>query len=85
MNAHAIRFRKLPSRAQTIVFPLLLSFVMSGIVSAIATVRAIGLTEDLIFRILQSWSLSYAVAFPTALAAVPLVRRLVGMIVETPR
>lgn len=77
--------RKLPARAQHIVFPAVLSLLMSGIVTAIATIRAVGLVPDLPTRILSAWALSYAIAFPTALVVMPLVRRIVGWIVESPR
>lgn len=76
--------RKLPARAHHIVFPAVLSFLMSGIVTAIATIQAVGLAPDLPTRILSAWALSYAIAFPTALVVMPIVRRIVGWIVETP-
>lgn len=80
-----IRFRKLPAKAHAIVFPMVLSLLMSGIVSAIATIRAVGPQPDILFRIAQAWGLSYMIAFPSALAVMPLVRRVVAAIVEAPR
>jgi hypothetical protein len=77
--------RKLPPRAHGIVFPMVLSLLMSGIVSAIATLRAIGLQSDILLKIVQAWGLSYVIAFPTALAVMPLVRRIVGALVEAPK
>ncbi|MGO4387221.1 DUF2798 domain-containing protein [Microvirga sp. 2YAF29] len=79
------RFRKLPARAHSIVFPMVLSLLMSGIVSTIATLRAIGFQPDIVFKIVQAWGLSYAFALPTALAVMPLVRRIVATVVEAPR
>jgi hypothetical protein len=81
----SISFRKLPARAYAIVFPMVLSLLMSGIVSAIATLRAIGLQSDILLKIVQAWGLSYVIAFPAALAVMPLVRRIVGAIVEIPK
>lgn len=78
------RFRKLPAKAQIVVFPLILSLLMSGIVSTIATLKAVGWDNGTALKILQAWSVSYAVAFPTALAVMPLVRRIVGALVEVP-
>lgn len=80
-----LRFRKLPAKANAIVFPMVLSLLMSGIVSTIATLRAVGLQPDIMFKIVQAWGLSYVVAFPAALAVMPLVRRIVATIVEAPK
>lgn len=84
-RASGFRFRKLPAKAQSIVFPMVLSLLMSGIVSTIATVRAVGIQPDILYKIVQAWGLSYMIAFPSALAVMPLVRRVVALIVEAPR
>ncbi|HYD99019.1 MAG TPA: DUF2798 domain-containing protein [Alphaproteobacteria bacterium] len=78
-----LRPRKLPARAQSIVFPLLLSLLMSGVVSAITTLKALGLADGILPRILEAWAMSYVIAFPTALLAIPVVRRIVGLLVQT--
>jgi len=80
-----VRLRKLPAKAYAIVFPMVLSLLMSGIVSAIATIRAVGLQPDILAKIVQAWGLSYVIAFPSALVVMPLVRRIVGTLVETPK
>jgi len=80
----APRIRKLPAKAHGIVFPLILSLLMSGIVSAVATLKAVGLDAGIVPRILQAWALSYVIAFPAALIVMPLVRRIVAAIVEQP-
>ncbi|MBB4039663.1 hypothetical protein GGR34_001305 [Microvirga flocculans] len=77
-------FRKLPAKTHAIMFPLILSLLMSGVVSTIATLKAVGLEAGIVPRILQAWGLSYAIAFPTALLVMPVVRRIVGALVETP-
>lgn len=78
------RVRKLPARAQMIVMPMILSLLMSGVVSAISTLRAIGLADDIVMRILQAWSVSYVIAFPVALVVMPVVRWVVCLLVEMP-
>ncbi|WP_246723566.1 DUF2798 domain-containing protein [Rhizobium sp. ARZ01] len=78
------RLRKLPARSQVIVMPMILSLLMSGVVSAISTLRVVGLVEDVHWRILQAWGVSYVVAFPVALFVLPVVRRIVALMVETP-
>jgi len=80
----APRFRKLPAKAHAIVFPMILSLLMSGVVSTIATLKAVGLEADILSRILQAWGLSYVIAFPSALVVMPVVKRIVGSIVEVP-
>ena len=75
--------RKLPARSQMILTPLILSGLMSFVVSAIATVKAVGMEPMVLDRIFQAWSVSFPVAFPTAVLVMPLVRRFVGLVVET--
>lgn len=78
------RIRKLPPAAAHIVTPMILSFLMSGIVAAIATIRTVGLAPDIAYKILHAWMLSYPVAFPSAMLVMPVVRRIVGLLVEAP-
>ena len=79
------RFRKLPAPAAHILVPMTLSFLMSGIVAGIATLRAVGLQPDLAEKILHAWMLSFPVAFPSAMILLPIVRRIVGAVVEAPQ
>ena len=82
--ANNTRSRKLPARAAHILTPMILSFLMSGIVAGIATLRAFGLSPDILGKILHAWILSYPVAFPSAMIVLPIVRRVVGLMVEQP-
>ncbi|TAJ90512.1 MAG: DUF2798 domain-containing protein [Reyranella sp.] len=77
-------YRRLPSRYAGIVLPFLLSIVMTFVVSGIATARSIGLAPTFAGTWMSAWGLSWVVAFPTLLVVMPIVRRLVGLIVETP-
>jgi hypothetical protein len=74
--------RRLPARAAGILMPLILSVMMTFIVSAIATLRSVGLTPDVHWVWLGAWGMSWLVAFPTLLLVLPLVRRIVGRLVE---
>ena len=74
--------RRLPARAAGVLTPLLLSLLMTFIVSAIATLRSVGLTPDVHWVWLGAWGMSWLVAFPTLLLVLPLVRRVVGRMVE---
>jgi hypothetical protein len=78
------RFRKLPHHATHIVSPMILSLLMSGLVSAAATFGAVGFAPDLGARALGAWMLTYPIAFPAAIIAAPIVRRIVSLIVEAP-
>jgi hypothetical protein len=76
--------RRLPARYGTVVLPFLLSIVMTFVVSAIATLRALGPSPDFLATWPVAWGLSWLVAFPTLLLILPLVRRLMALIVAPP-
>lgn len=78
-------FRKLPARYAGVVLPLVLSIFMSGVVSAVATAANGGGGPHFLPSWLNAWGASWLVAFPTLLLVLPIVRRLVGAIVELPR
>ena len=78
-------FSRLPARYGAVLMPMVLSILMTFVVSLIATIRAIGLTEDFLARWLPAWGLSWLVAFPTLLLVLPLVRRIVNALVEPQR
>lgn len=75
---------KLPARYAAVVMPLVLSIIMTFIVSAISTLKSLGPTSDFLATWPSAWALSWLVAFPTLLAVLPLVRRIVGLLVEAP-
>jgi Protein of unknown function (DUF2798) len=78
------RRRKLPARTAGIVMPLVLSVLMTAVVSAVSTALNLGFTTAFAARWLGAWGVSWLVAFPTLLAVLPLVRRIVGWLVEAP-
>jgi len=65
----------IPHRFVPLLFGLLLSGTMSLIVSAVATLRAIGLTPAFVDVWIGAWLTSWLVAFPVVLVAAPLIRR----------
>ena len=75
---------KLPARYAAIVMPLVLSVLMTFVVSAISTLKSLGLTPAFVSTWPAAWALSWLVAFPTLLAVLPLVRRIVTFVVEAP-
>lgn len=78
-------FRRLPARYNVVVAPLVLSIVMTCIVSAVATLKSLGLSPAALAVWPSAWGMSWLVAFPTLLAIQPLVRRVVGLVVEPVR
>lgn len=74
-------FAKLPAAYATLVMPLLLSILMTFVVSAVATLRSIGLAPGFFYIWLSAWGLSWIIAFPTLLLALPLVRRATAALV----
>ena len=68
----------IPARYAPILFGFFLSGLMSSLVSGIATVRAVGLTEGVAGLWLGNWLSSWAVAFPAVLVVAPLARRVVA-------
>jgi hypothetical protein len=76
---------KLPARYATVVMPLVLSVLMTFVVSAISTLRSLGPTPAFVATWPAAWAISWLVAFPTLLAVLPLVRKIVAFAVETPQ
>ena len=75
---------KLPVRYAAIVMPLVLSVLMTFVVSAISTLRSLGPTPAFVSTWPAAWAISWLVAFPTLLAVLPLVRKIVALAVEAP-
>ncbi|MFB2538213.1 MULTISPECIES: DUF2798 domain-containing protein [unclassified Acinetobacter] len=78
------KVKKLPAKSAAYVMPLILSFVMSSIISGINIFKAIGLVDGFMWIWLRGWMISWAIAFPTVLVVLPLVRKIVGKIVQMP-
>lgn len=76
---------KLPARYNAIALPLVLSFLMTNVVSGIATWRAVGLVPNFLHLWMTAWALSWLVAFPAVLIMLPVSRRIVAALVHPPR
>lgn len=66
-----------PKKFAPILFGLILSGLMSFLVSGIATLRAMGLTDHFLEGWIHAWVMAWAVAFPAVLVIAPITRRLV--------
>lgn len=76
--------RRLPARWAGFLMPLVLSVMMTCVISAIVTLLGFGLSAEFLHRWPLSWGASWVVAFPTLLLVLPVVRRIVGLLVEMP-
>lgn len=74
-------FPKLPARYAGIVMPFFLSVIMTCIVSAISTLRSVGLANNFVSMWMGSWGISWLVAFPVLLLILPVVRKMTAMVV----
>ncbi|MBL6079730.1 DUF2798 domain-containing protein [Belnapia sp. T18] len=68
----------IPARYGALLFPLVMTFFMAGVVSALLTLVNLGPQPDFLLLWLVNWVLAWCFAFPAALLAIPLARRIVG-------
>lgn len=73
----ALRARRLPRRYAPVVFALLMSTSLSGLMSLVITVVNTGWTSGLLDRWLHAYALAWSLAFPLVTVIAPRVRRLV--------
>ena len=76
--------RKLPARYAAIVLPFCLSLLMTFIISGVSTLMSLGPTRAFVTTWPAAWAGSWIIGFPTLVAVLPLVRRFVALVVETP-
>lgn len=79
MTRHRLRPRRLPARYGAFLTPLILSFLMTCVISAISTLRLLGPTPEFLRSWPLSWALSWLVAFPVLLLALPVARKLANL------
>lgn len=80
----APRSRKLPARYAGVLMPLVLSVIMTFVVSGISTVMSLGVSPAFLSVWPRAWGFSWLVAFPTLLVVLPIVRQIIGLLVEAP-
>lgn len=78
------RIPKLPPKYAMLVMPLCMSGLMSGVISFVNTLRALGWVPGLPSIWLGNWMLSWLIAFPTVLLVMPLVKRITQRLVRLP-
>jgi len=72
----------IPRRFEPIAFGFVLSGLMSSIISAISTFRAVGVMPNFAGVWMGGWIPSWIIAFPVVLVVAPLARRLVHRLVK---
>lgn len=77
-----MKIARLPARYAGILMPLVLSILMTSVVSAVATIKNLGIDQGFIGHWMSAWGLSWLIAFPTLLCALPITRRLVMTMVR---
>lgn len=77
-----MKIKRLPPRYGSILMPLILSVLMSSVVSFVATLKSIGFVDGIWNIWLQAWAASWIIAFPTLLLMLPIVRWIVGLLVQ---
>ena len=77
-----MQLRRFPARYAGILMPFILSILMTMVVSAVATVKNLGFGPEFLANWPSAWALSWVIAFPALLIALPLTRRLVRLLVE---
>ena len=78
------RIPKLPPKYVMLVMPLIMSGMMSCVISFVNTARALGWVQGLASIWFVNWMLSWAIAFPTVMLVMPLVKRITGAVVRAP-
>lgn len=63
------------------MFSLILSGIMSLLVSGIATLRAVGVTDGMVSLWASAWLAAWIVAFPAVMVVSPLARKVVQLVV----
>ena len=74
--------KKLPSQALHILIPFFLSFDMSGIVSLISTLRALGFSGFELGNYLVTWFYSWTIGFLAVLFILPIARKIALLFVD---
>lgn len=72
---------RLKENAADIIMPFLLSVLMTLIISLITSIFSLGVAGFSADKWLSAWGISWLIAFPTLLIALPLVRKLTKSII----
>ena len=74
----------IPARFAHLTFSFFLSGMMSFIISGVATLRAIGLSPDILKLWVTAWPVSWLIAFPAVTVVAPVARALSKLVLRAP-
>jgi hypothetical protein len=74
----------IPARYAPVLFPLVMTFFMAGVVSLLLTLVNLGMPPRFMSLWLVNWALAWMFAFPAAMLAIPVARRIVGWATTAP-
>ncbi|ENU31876.1 DUF2798 domain-containing protein [Acinetobacter sp. NIPH 1852] len=69
-------------KAATLLFPLILSCIMSFLISGITTLKALGFVENFFSMWMSAWMIAWMFAFPSVLVCAPIAQKLVSLILK---
>ncbi|WP_137154625.1 DUF2798 domain-containing protein [Rhizobium sp. FKL33] len=78
-----MKIARLPARYAGLLLPFVLSLLMTFVVSGVSTIKVIGLSPDILGHWMSAWGVSWLIAFPTLLVAMPTARRIVRAVTES--
>lgn len=70
-------------KAASLLFPFILSCMMSFLISGITTFKAVGLIDNFFSMWMSAWVVAWMFAFPSVLVCAPIAQKLVAWIIKT--
>jgi len=69
-------------KGSRLLFPFILSCMMSFLISGITTLKAIGFIEHFFSMWMSAWIIAWMFAFPSVLICAPIAQRIVNFILK---
>ncbi|MEC8568935.1 MAG: DUF2798 domain-containing protein [Pseudomonadota bacterium] len=69
-------------KASSLLFPFILSCMMSFLISGITTLKAVGFIEHFFSMWMSAWIVAWMFAFPSVLVCAPIAQRMVNFILK---
>lgn len=70
-------------KAASLLFPFILSCMMSFLISGITTFKAVGLIDNFFSMWMSAWIVAWMFAFPSVLVCAAIAQKLVAWIIKT--
>ncbi|WP_092689140.1 DUF2798 domain-containing protein [Acinetobacter kyonggiensis] len=69
-------------KSVNLLFPLILSCMMSFLITGITTLKTVGFIDNLFSVWMSAWIVAWMFAFPSVLICTPIAQKLVSLIVK---